>query len=190
MPCGSICLMSRATPSPLMRWVASAALRKRSETKALTMCWRSWAIQGTLHDSVRLFLASEAVKPVSIAISEIHREADAGHGRVEPRKCIVSSELDWLEQKPVWSGLTGIARLRGADKLGGASAEQQRAGAYLVTNGDTRGLVNGMDTPALIGPSCVKVESSGFQLEPSRSVHHERYDCRGSCSSETMTIGI
>ena len=61
--------------------------------------------QGTLNDDVRLFLQTEAAKPVSLAISDIWGEADAGHGRVESRRCIVSDHLDWLEQRPEWSGL-------------------------------------------------------------------------------------
>lgn len=61
--------------------------------------------QGTLSEDVRLFLETQAAKPVSTAISDTYSEADAGHGRIETRKCIVSSQIDWLEQKPSWSGL-------------------------------------------------------------------------------------
>ena len=67
--------------------------------------------QGTLNDDVRLFLQTEAAKPLSKAISDIWGEADAGHGRVESRKCFVSDQLDWLEQKPEWSGLRSIAMI-------------------------------------------------------------------------------
>ena len=44
--------------------------------------------QGTLNDDVRLFLETEA---------------DKGHGRIELRKCIASSQIDWLKQKPEWA---------------------------------------------------------------------------------------
>jgi len=67
--------------------------------------------QGTLNDDVRLFLQAEAAKPVSTAISDTYSEADAGHGRVESRKCIVCSQIDWLEQKTAWSGLASIAMI-------------------------------------------------------------------------------
>lgn len=56
--------------------------------------------QGTRNDDVRLFLQTEAAKPVSLAINDIWGEADAGHGRVESRRCIVSDHLDWLAQRP------------------------------------------------------------------------------------------
>ena len=82
--------------------------------------------QGTLHDDVRLFLASEAAKPVSIAISDTYSEADAGHGRVESRKCIVSDRLDWLEQKPAWSGLTSIAMIEETREIKGRISTERR----------------------------------------------------------------
>lgn len=75
--------------------------------------------QGTLNDDVRLFLASEAAKPVSMAISDIYSEADAGHGRVESRKCFVSDRLDWLEKKPEWSGLRSIAMIEETRDING-----------------------------------------------------------------------
>lgn len=55
--------------------------------------------QGALNDDVRLFLECEAAKPGSLAIRDTWGEADAGHGRVESRRCIVSDRLDWLEQR-------------------------------------------------------------------------------------------
>ena len=82
--------------------------------------------QGTLNDDVRLFLQAEAAKPVSIAISDTYSEADAGHGRIESRKCIVSSELDWLEQKAQWSGLTSIAMIEETREFKGRISVDRR----------------------------------------------------------------
>ena len=56
--------------------------------------------QGTLNEDVRLFLETEIAKPFSKAIESMYEESDAGHGRIETRKCVVSSQIDWLEQKP------------------------------------------------------------------------------------------
>ena len=67
--------------------------------------------QGTLNDEVRLFLESEVAKSVSMAISDTYSESDAGHGRVESRRCVLSSQIDWLEQKTPWRGLTSIAMI-------------------------------------------------------------------------------
>lgn len=67
--------------------------------------------QGTLHEAVRLFLETEAAKPESSAIEEVDYAVDAGHGRIETRTCFVSSQLDWLQQKPQWAGLRSIAMI-------------------------------------------------------------------------------
>lgn len=82
--------------------------------------------QGTLNDDVRLFLHTEAAKPVSLAISDIWGEADAGHGRVESRRCIVSDHLDWLEQRPEWSGLRSIAMIEETRDINGKVSCERR----------------------------------------------------------------
>lgn len=67
--------------------------------------------QGTLNEDVRLFLEAELLKPNSIAIEDEHEAFDKGHGRIESRKCIVSSHVDWLSQKEKWAGLKTVAMI-------------------------------------------------------------------------------
>lgn len=82
--------------------------------------------QGTLNEEVRLFLETELAKPISIALNETHVEADKGHGRVVTRKCIVSHQIDWLEQKSEWSGLKTIAMIEETrEKKGHVSTERR-----------------------------------------------------------------
>jgi len=59
---------------------------------------------GNLSADVQLFLETEVAKKSSTAIDR-YEEVDKGHGRIETRKCIVSSKLDWLGHKPEWSGI-------------------------------------------------------------------------------------
>jgi predicted transposase YbfD/YdcC len=82
--------------------------------------------QGTLNDDVRLFLESEVAKSVSMAISDTYSESDAGHGRVESRRCVVSSQIDWLEQKTPWSGLTSIAMIEETREFKGRISVERR----------------------------------------------------------------
>ena len=82
--------------------------------------------QGRLNDDVRLFFESEAAKPVSMAISDTYSESDAGHGRIESRKCIVSNQLDWLEQKSLWAGLTSIAMIEETREFKGCISVDRR----------------------------------------------------------------
>jgi len=82
--------------------------------------------QGTLHDDVRLFLQAEAARPVSMTIRDTWGEADAGHGRVESRRCIVSDQLDWLVQRPQWSGLRSIAMIEETCDINGKVSCERR----------------------------------------------------------------
>ena len=81
--------------------------------------------QATLHEDVRLFLESEAAKTHSSAIST-HTECDAGHGRVETRRCMVSGQIDWLEQLPHWAGLRSIAMLEETREFNGHTTHARR----------------------------------------------------------------
>ncbi|MEP6588257.1 MAG: hypothetical protein ABJA84_05835 [Polaromonas sp.] len=81
---------------------------------------------GTLNDEVVLFFASEAAKPASRKISDTCNESDAGHGRVESRRCVVSNQIDWLEQKTAWSDLTSIAMIEQTRECKGRISVERR----------------------------------------------------------------
>ena len=71
-----------------------------------------------MNDNVRLFLETEMAKLSSTAIDDRHDEADKGHGRIEMRTCVVTSQLDWLEQKADWSGMKTIAMIEETRQIG------------------------------------------------------------------------
>lgn len=82
--------------------------------------------QGTLSQDVELFLESELVKESSTAIEDCYEEIDAGHGRIETRKCVVSSQIDWLKQKPKWPGLKTVAMLEERREIGDKVSIERR----------------------------------------------------------------
>jgi predicted transposase YbfD/YdcC len=82
--------------------------------------------QGTLNEDVRLFLETEIAKPLSSAIESVYEESDAGHGRIETRKCIVSSQIDWLAQKSQWAGLRTIAMIEETREIGEKTSFERR----------------------------------------------------------------
>ncbi len=82
--------------------------------------------QGTLNEDVRLFLETEIAKPSSKAVESRYEESDAGHGRIETRKCVVSSQIDWLEQKPQWAGLKTIAMIEETREIGEKTSIERR----------------------------------------------------------------
>ena len=82
--------------------------------------------QGSLNDDVRLFLETEVDKASSTAIETSYEEADKGHGRIELRKCIASSQIDWLKQKPEWAGLKTIAMIEETRQIGEKTSTERR----------------------------------------------------------------
>jgi predicted transposase YbfD/YdcC len=67
--------------------------------------------QESLNDDVRLFLDSEITKykaDKSNLINSYYENVDAGHGRIETRKCYVSSNIEWLANRDKWSKLTSV----------------------------------------------------------------------------------
>jgi predicted transposase YbfD/YdcC len=82
--------------------------------------------QGTLNEDVRLFLEAEFKKNSSTAIDDRYEESDKGHGRIEMRKCIVSSQIDWLIQKDQWAGLKTIAMIEETQEINGIKSTEHR----------------------------------------------------------------
>lgn len=67
--------------------------------------------QGTLNEDVRLFLETELNKSNSSAIKDYYEDIDKEHGRIETRKCFVSDQINWLNQKEQWAGLKTIVMI-------------------------------------------------------------------------------
>ena len=82
--------------------------------------------QGTLNEDVRLFLEAEFKKQSSTSIDDRYEEADKGHGRIEMRRCVVSSQIDWLTQKEQWAGLKTIAMIEEVQEIKGKTSTEHR----------------------------------------------------------------
>ena len=62
--------------------------------------------QGTLHDDVGTFLND----PLTKATTE-HSTVDADHGRIETRAVVISTDIDWLQERHRWPGLQAIGKV-------------------------------------------------------------------------------
>lgn len=82
--------------------------------------------QGSLSEDVQLFLNTEAAKESSSAIEDAYEEFDKGHGRIEARRCVASSEISWLEQKPEWAGLKTIAMIEESRTIKNKTSVERR----------------------------------------------------------------
>ncbi|MFZ2169802.1 MAG: ISAs1 family transposase, partial [Methylococcaceae bacterium] len=56
----------------------------------------------------------------------IHETVDKGHGRLEIRRCCLSAQIDWLEQKPEWKGLAAVGRVESTRIIGDKTSVETR----------------------------------------------------------------
>jgi predicted transposase YbfD/YdcC len=64
--------------------------------------------QGTLHQQVKDYLDwAERIKFKEIGF-DYFESLEKGHGRIEKRRCWVTEEIDWLEQKAEWANLKSV----------------------------------------------------------------------------------
>jgi predicted transposase YbfD/YdcC len=81
--------------------------------------------QCSLHDDVRRFFAD----PVLTKDCRVHKETDAGHGRIEERACVAADATQWLRDlHPEWTNLQSIAAITAmrADKKTGKTSSETR----------------------------------------------------------------
>lgn len=53
-------------------------------------------------------------------------EVDGGHGRIETRKCVVTSDIDWLQDKELWKGLRSICMIESTREINGETSHERR----------------------------------------------------------------
>ncbi|WP_067520232.1 hypothetical protein [Endozoicomonas ascidiicola] len=58
--------------------------------------------QPTLYDDIKLFLNDLTSRDTLPEHVDYNETLEKGHGRIEIRRCWVSSRLDWLVQKKDW----------------------------------------------------------------------------------------
>lgn len=80
--------------------------------------------QGHLKDSVEYFF-KEALKDdfKGIKLSE-YQETEKGHGRVERRTIWSTSDIEWFDEKSLWSGLQSIAMVKRERTTGNSTSEE------------------------------------------------------------------
>lgn len=81
---------------------------------------------GTLNDDVRLFLATASAQSAGGRISDSYTDVDCGHGRTETRRCVVTDQIDWLEQKSAWTGLKSLVMLEETCERQGKVSTERR----------------------------------------------------------------
>jgi predicted transposase YbfD/YdcC len=65
--------------------------------------------QGTLYEDIRLFLDTLSQQTALPQTADYHETVDKGHGRIEVRRCWISTEIVWLDKREQWSDLALIS---------------------------------------------------------------------------------
>ena len=67
--------------------------------------------QPTLHDDVASFFRHAEAEDWKDTPHSFDETTDKGHGRVEVRRVLASSEIDWLDPEHAWKGLRTVAMI-------------------------------------------------------------------------------
>jgi predicted transposase YbfD/YdcC len=79
--------------------------------------------QGELHEDVRLIFANKPAK-MSFLTDE---EFDKGHGRLETRRAMVISDIQWFKDKyPQWKGLSSLVEIESLREIKGERSTEKR----------------------------------------------------------------
>lgn len=76
-------------------------------------------------DSTRFFDEMNAMRKQGYVFDE-HTTVDGGHGRIETRRYIMTSDIDWLEDKENWSGLRSLGMVESTREINGKSSYEKR----------------------------------------------------------------
>lgn len=93
------------------------------------------ANQPSLYEDVQWLFEQALATQFRGIVHDFHQTLDKGHGRVEIRRCWTLSELDYLVQKPHWSGLASLAMIQSERRSNGKVEHQTRYFISSLTNG-------------------------------------------------------
>jgi len=75
-----------------------------------------------LHEDIRLWLDDNDAQ----GYVRTHQTVEKDHGRIETRRTVVSTDLDWLPQKPDWPGLQAVAMVEPTREIGSKVSCERR----------------------------------------------------------------
>ena len=82
--------------------------------------------QASLHEDVKLFLKTERQRNFNKVDHDYYETIEKGHGRVETRRYWITKQIDWLENKEAWAGLTSIGLVESERYINGSNSRELR----------------------------------------------------------------
>lgn len=82
--------------------------------------------QGDWHQEVRQYFEWAAQLPPREQQLDTFETLEKGHGRLETRRCQVTSDIAWLAQKGDWAGLQGLVMVEAEREVSGQAATREK----------------------------------------------------------------
>jgi predicted transposase YbfD/YdcC len=82
--------------------------------------------QGNLFDDVKTFFELGRKEKFRDTEFDYSEKSNKEHGRIEMRKCWVSSQIDWIDQKDQWKGFKSIAMIESTRTIKGKTTVESR----------------------------------------------------------------
>ena len=81
---------------------------------------------GNLFDDVKTFFEFERKEKFRDTDFDYYEESNKEHGRIENRKCWVSSQIDWIDQKDKWKNFNSIAMIESTRTIKDKTTKEAR----------------------------------------------------------------
>jgi predicted transposase YbfD/YdcC len=78
--------------------------------------------QGTLFEDAKLYLDDPELSDNFQTVQSV----DAGHGRIETRTALITTDIGWLQERHNWPGLSAIGKVTATRETGGKQTSQSR----------------------------------------------------------------
>jgi len=80
----------------------------------------------TLHDETVLFFDKMDEMKKQKYIFDEYTKVEGGHGRIETRRSVITSDIKWLEDKDNWKGLKSIGMVESIREIDGECSHEKR----------------------------------------------------------------
>jgi predicted transposase YbfD/YdcC len=82
--------------------------------------------QGSLHEDVELFFDEQRERRIGEPFIRENQTVDGDHGRLETRKYVACSHIDWLNQRHKWPGLQSVIMVEYSREIKGKIKTRRR----------------------------------------------------------------
>ncbi len=80
----------------------------------------------TLHDETVLFFDKMDEMKKQKYVFDEYTSVEGGHGRIETRRSVITSDIDWLEDKDNWKGFKSIGMIESTREIDGECSYEKR----------------------------------------------------------------